>query len=472
MSVLAAPPPPHADARVASGDALAAGAAPHADAGVASGDALATGAAPHADAGAASGDALATALAALERALDDLDSLAVEEFDGTGGSSTGGSGTDLGDTALRLLRAGRRLGAITAAVADRFDTSAAWAGEGACSGADWLRRRSNESFGALRGHVSSGAAARRRPVIAAALRAGVITPRHAAAIDRAARDYPGLAEELAHQESRLVELARRHDPATFARHLFALCHRLDPIAVDDAEEQRRREAYLNAAVVRDGMVRVEGLLPKDLGHLLLASLEAGRRTVEEAPGAERSRGARNLDALHRILTAAASVTGDDGLPTVNGARPTAVVLIPLAALLDDAPTGELAWLERFGITTEAVTALEAWRLACDSTLEPVLIGRDGTLTAAAPRSRTIPHHLRRAVHLRDRHCRGPGCSQRIDEVHHIRYFSRGGRTEMANLLGLCFTCHQLAHHGWRITGDPGRAIAWHSPEGEVLLCAT
>lgn len=422
---------------------------------------------------------LSRALAALERALDDVAAAQARAVEaGDAAAQDGAVGPldhpvdDPGQSVLRLLRAQRRLGAITAVAADRFDASGVWADAGARSGADWLTRRINDSFGALRRQVAQGAVIRHRPALAAALRDGSIGAQHAAAVDRAARDFPRLAAALDDNADHLVDLARRHDPVRFRRHLLALCHRLDPQAVDDAEQERRREAFLTATERGDGMVRVDGLLPKELGHLLIASLEAGRRTIADSPDDARPRSSRNLDALQRILAAAAAATGDDGLPRINGARPTAVVLIPLETLLADPAAPEVAWLERFGITTEAVTALEARRLACDSTLEPVLIDRDGRMTAAAPRRRTIPHHLRRAVQLRDRHCRGPNCGQRIDEVHHIRFFSRGGRTEMANLVGLCFRCHQLAHHGWRITGDPGVELRWESPGGEVLLCAT
>jgi hypothetical protein len=57
---------------------------------------------------------------------------------------------------------------------------------------------------------------------------------------------------------------------------------------------------------------------------------------------------------------------------------------------------------------------------------------------------TIPVHLRRAVAVRDRHCRFPGCDQPVAgcQPHHIIPRAQGGPTSLTNLVLLC-TFHHL-----------------------------
>ena len=64
-----------------------------------------------------------------------------------------------------------------------------------------------------------------------------------------------------------------------------------------------------------------------------------------------------------------------------------------------------------------------------------------------PEDRQTPDKLRREVLARDG-CRCLNCesSERL-HVHHVVYLSHGGRTEAANLLAVCDSCHSLIHEG-------------------------
>ncbi len=160
-----------------------------------------------------------------------------------------------------------------------------------------------------------------------------------------------------------------------------------------------------------------------------------------------------------MLDLATAATGPNGLPTINGARPRISVHIDADDLIGSetaAPAAPgMGWLHRFGIPTAAITAHQARILACDATLAPLVVDRTGQIVAVLPGTRTIAPALRTAILSRDEHCRFPNCAARIDEVHHITFFSHGGSTTRDNLIGLCYHHHQLIHRdGWRITGDP------------------
>jgi hypothetical protein len=88
-------------------------------------------------------------------------------------------------------------------------------------------------------------------------------------------------------------------------------------------------------------------------------------------------------------------------------------------------------------------------------------------------SDTIPPHLRRAVIIRDRTCRFPGCHQpsAACEVHHVIWRSRGGRTQLVNLVLLCRFHHLIAIHewGWTITLHADATVTAVSPDGTRTL---
>jgi Domain of unknown function (DUF222) len=86
---------------------------------------------------------------------------------------------------------------------------------------------------------------------------------------------------------------------------------------------------------------------------------------------------------------------------------------------------------------------------------------------------TIPVHLRRAVAVRDRGCRFPGCDQPVAacQPHHLIPRAQGGRTSLTNLLLLCTFHHLIAIHrwGWGITLDPDGTVTATSPDGSKVL---
>ena len=64
-------------------------------------------------------------------------------------------------------------------------------------------------------------------------------------------------------------------------------------------------------------------------------------------------------------------------------------------------------------------------------------------------------------------CRFPGCTRRRKlHAHHVRYWSEGGNTDLANLLLLCGRHHTLVHaEGFRLTLDPDRTLAVTTRDG-------
>jgi Domain of unknown function (DUF222) len=90
------------------------------------------------------------------------------------------------------------------------------------------------------------------------------------------------------------------------------------------------------------------------------------------------------------------------------------------------------------------------------------------------RSAEIPAAIRRAVILRDQHCRwAGGCDQPASacEVHHVTHLADGGKTSVDGCALYCFFHHHVAIHqwGWTVALHPDGTTTARSPDGTKIL---
>jgi hypothetical protein len=113
----------------------------------------------------------------------------------------------------------------------------------------------------------------------------------------------------------------------------------------------------------------------------------------------------------------------------------------------------------------------ARRWACDASISRVLVRGPSEPLDVGRRTPVVPAPLRRAVVLRDRHCRFPGCDrpQAWCDAHHIVHWVEGGKTALKNLVLLCRPHHRLLHGlgGFRVKLESGRAV-FRRPDGTIL----
>jgi hypothetical protein len=114
------------------------------------------------------------------------------------------------------------------------------------------------------------------------------------------------------------------------------------------------------------------------------------------------------------------------------------------------------------------------------TLAHPFTGRSQPLDVGIP-TPVIPPHLRRAVNLRDQHCRFPGCAQppSVCQVHHLIPRAHDGPTSLGNLALLCRFHHLTVIHRWNwiltchadgtatAVSPDGRTLHSHSPPGRA-----
>ena len=86
-------------------------------------------------------------------------------------------------------------------------------------------------------------------------------------------------------------------------------------------------------------------------------------------------------------------------------------------------------------------------ILCDGIIGVVGITADGEPLKMGRRSRTVNRRLRRHVMYRDGSCTVEGCSSPYRlEVHHVTFWSHGGRTDPNDLITVCWFHHHISIH--------------------------
>jgi Domain of unknown function (DUF222)/HNH endonuclease len=333
-----------------------------------------------------------------------------------------------------------------------FDERGAAGRDGARSSRAWLRHRLRiDGVDAAR-QVTVATGLGRLPHTAIAYRRGDISTDHAAAICEAAWQL-GDDVMAAGAERMLLDVARREAPGRVRRLARRLRERVDPPGSLAAVRRSRDERFLDAARGASGAIVLRGQLDAADGEVVVTALGA----TAEATADTRTAAQRRADAL--VAACRAALRADLFFP---GERPRVVVTVPLSALRRDLGEAVLG-------SGEPVPADTARRLACDARVIPAVLGAASEPLDIGRESAVVPQGLRRALELRDRTCRFPGCDQPAGGcvAHHVVHWANGGPTTVDNLVLLCDYHHVLTHEGgWRVAREPfsGEVHAWR-PDG-------
>jgi hypothetical protein len=226
-------------------------------------------------------------------------------------------------------------------------------------------------------------------------------------------------------------------------------------------EQKER-SFLHASRTWEGKVRVDGELDPESGEVVLTALEAAMAVPQGDAAGEHhpSAGHRRAEALTHLCRRYL----DRGDTQVGRESPHLTVLVDLETLRGE--TGDTCELERTG----PIPGETARRLACDAKVSRVITrGRSQPLDVGRA-VRTVTPAQRKALALRDRSCRFPGCDRPPTwcDAHHIKHWLDQSRTNLDNLILLCRRHHTLIHeHGFRITGTATHPT-FHRPDGTAL----
>ena len=252
--------------------------------------------------------------------------------------------------------------------------------------------------------------------------------------------------------------------------------------VDDGEElynrqrARRRLSFWNGD---DGMVHLRGELDPVTGAKVhkrfLQEAERLRRADLHSPGGDkRSLDQRMADAVD-TLTSHGSIyskadrrsreadsAGDGGDNQCGcGVKPSADITIVQHLSAD----GTKAFAEVAGGGVIPQSVLEEH--FCNSPIKGVVFSSEGVpLWHGHTKPRATKAQMN-ALRARYGACGGCGADMWICDGHHRRPVSQGGRTDIDNLMLLCWICHQKVHrHGWREVPD-GRGLYTIAPPERI-----
>jgi hypothetical protein len=268
------------------------------------------------------------------------------------------------------------------------------------------------------------------------------------------------ADTLVAAEKHLVDLAHHHTPAELARlgtkilDVVApeVAEQAEARALADEEKTAREKTNLRFKALGGGSTRVTATVPDAIARRLSTYLDAftsPRHTLDGAAANEpgsvlgaTGEGDRIPAAKKRGLAFAALLEAVDPTrhPVHGGDATTLVITMDLDKL-----TAALGGADIIG--GGSLSAGEVRRLACTASIVPAVLGGKSEILDLGRSQRLFSRGQRKALVLRDRRCRAEGCTMPATfcEAHHLRPWSAGGPTDLAEGVLLCSWHHHRAH---------------------------
>ena len=368
-------------------------------------------------------------------------------------------------------------------------------------GASVLRDQAGKSKYQARRTLGTAEVLDEMPGLRTAVDAGEVSLANA---ERLADAAQRTAPETVDGASDLLALAKELPPDQFAREASAWAQRHQPDHGHQDWLHKRRQRYLKTWKQKDGMVRLDGLLDPETGtricNRLQGTAEELRRQDQQtartnsensdhgptpnpgpSPAADSQTASEGLAFSHspadnQSYTAAGGPGGEeirswdqlraDALDLLTsgaaegsktgggvGGRPKAeiIAVADIGVLTGDNPAGRCEIPGTGPVPPEVLQ-----RIACDAQLTG-LIFADGKPLYHGSTIRTATTAQWRMLIARDRGCIGCGAHPEHCQAHHIVPYARSRRTDIDNLVLVCWRCHHNIHdHHWRVTHHNGK----------------
>jgi hypothetical protein len=396
---------------------------------------------------------------------------------------------ELGDHLVRLrhgidlLELNFGSGAASFATTDEYDA------QGSVSPIDWIRHHCRMSGHAAARAVSAGEQVHRLSASVLALDAGDIGFAHfsllagvaralsakpwgsdlgvpmpgdavsdrADAVDAANPADPSApampASPPAFDERPLLELAREHSVGRFGHDCTRARHAYDAAAVLEEHVAAAERNRCELIPCEGGFMALRGYFdPIAAATIKTAVLPLARRT---GVGDDRALPRRLADALVEVAAHALDL---GAIPTTGGASTHLQLTASVETVmgLDGAFGGDLEF-------AGAVPAATVQRLACNARVRRVLLGPDSSVIDVGRALRLPGPAARAALRVRSGGCEWPGCDRPVafTSAHHVLHWGHGGRTDIDNLVLLCYRHHWMIHEGgWQLARvERGRILA-------------
>jgi hydrogenase maturation factor len=318
------------------------------------------------------------------------------------------------------------------------------------SGWMWTELLVDKKIG--RAEVKLAAAVGKYELVAAGLAEGVVSQDKARVITKALEaietDPEASTENLILAEKLLVDYATQMSASKLEIIGKRILVEVDPERFEAAEakalqreeEHAQRRTFFTSRANGDGTMDIHARVSYAVGHRLrtiLDSLAQPRKLSAE----DRGRKAPYDRLLGQAFARVIETYDADQLPRHGGHATTVFITMNVEDLRKDLGTAAL------GFDGEQITAAEARRMACNADLIPVVLGT-GSEILDFGRSTRLAHPVQhRALRLRDKCCQAEDCDAPAawTEAHHLKPWSAGGLTNLANMVLLCPSDHRRIH---------------------------
>jgi hypothetical protein len=323
---------------------------------------------------------------------------------------------------------------------------------GAKDASGWMRTELLVDKAVARSQIKLATSVAKYDLVATGLAGGVVSQDKARvitqALDAIETDPAATAEDLVLAEKLLVDYATQ----LTAKELKVVGRRIlteiDPDRFEEAEakalqreeERAARRTFYSSCDNGDGTVDIHARVSRTVGvrlRTILDSLAQPRKWSAEDKGRKAPYDRLLGQAFARVVE-----TYDvDQLPRHGGHATTVFITMSLDQLRTDLATAAL------GFDGEQITAAEARRMACNADLVPVVLGTDSEILDLGRTARLAHPIQHRALRLRDKGCQAEDCDAPAawTEAHHLKPWSEGGKTNLADMILLCPSDHRRIH---------------------------
>ena len=290
----------------------------------------------------------------------------------------------------------------------------------------------------------------RYPVVAEAVLAGRLL------VDAAGLIRAGLetisdrvpSDRLHELERRLVDKAVHLGVHDVRRLVATAVARADLHGHEERERRQHAERYLAWKEDHNGMVTFTGKLDAVTAAPIRTVIEQivthdfrARRDQDPLERDQRTVGQMRADALFEVCRHALGCKNTNE----SGVRTTIVVRTNENALRTGSGLGRIDGVD------VPVTVGQLRRLAGDAGIATEVLGDEGEVLALGRTKRMFTRAQRLALVERDGGCAKCHAPPEHCEAHHIRWWERGGGTDLSNGVMLCTRCHHDVHRqGWDI----------------------
>jgi Domain of unknown function (DUF222) len=328
---------------------------------------------------------------------------------------------------------------------------------GNITAASWIARTCGMSVNSAADRVCVGKQLEDLPKVAAALGSGEISYQSASQLCHLREKLAEKAELF--DEDEMLRYAREYSVSELRKLCDLARHVVDPDGFfNDAEENflRRR---LHISQMPDGLFAVDGVLDPVAGAALKTAVDVLAKP--KGPEDERTAKQRRADAVGELAMHAME---QGTLPRRHSVKPHINLTMTLEALKAElgVPPADLELSLPISVRT-------AERIACDCTMSRVVMA-DSMVIDVGRATRTVSPPTMRALRVRDKGCRFPGCDRQVNwsSPHHIIAWARGGPGNLPNLVLLCYFHHRLVHEGgWQVV-KAGRELKLIPPDRVVM----